>query len=141
MWRWFGELSFVPARTPSEETTLRAARKIEPCRSYGPVLVSCALGYSRSACAVAPCLLVSGRASTVNNAISIVRAAQNKLVLGEEELKRIADAAGNKDLSPRPAFAFGSESPKRTLRGIVTLNKFERILCLCHSKKWLFSAF
>jgi protein-tyrosine phosphatase len=94
-WSCFPTLDLIP---PSADVLQRAALKIEQSRSYGPVLVSCALGYSRSACAIATWLLISGRASTVNNAISVVRAAQNKLVLGQEELERIADAAGNRDL-------------------------------------------
>jgi protein-tyrosine phosphatase len=45
------------------------------------VLVCCALGYSRSACAVAAWLLASGRARDVDAAIATVRAARQLVVL------------------------------------------------------------
>ncbi|MFL6535105.1 MAG: hypothetical protein ACJ8G8_17435 [Pseudomonas sp.] len=38
---------------PTAEQCLDAAQKIEQLRQHGPVLVCCALGYSRSATAVA----------------------------------------------------------------------------------------
>ena len=46
-------------------------------RARGPVLVCCALGYSRSACAVAAWLLATGRAATVDAALARVRAARS----------------------------------------------------------------
>jgi protein-tyrosine phosphatase len=46
------------------------------------VLVCCALGCSRSACAVAAWLLASGRARDVDTALAIVRNARAVVVLG-----------------------------------------------------------
>ncbi len=54
---------------------------IERLRASGPVLVCCALGYSRSATAVAAWLLHSGRAATVDEALAIIRTARTDVVL------------------------------------------------------------
>ena len=60
-----------------------AAAAIERARARGPVLVCCALGLSRSACAVAAWLLATRRAATVDAALARVRAAQARVVLGD----------------------------------------------------------
>ena len=67
------------APTPAE--CLQAAQAIERLRASGPVLVCCALGYSRSATAVAAWLLHSGRAATVAQALAIIRTARTEVVL------------------------------------------------------------
>ena len=66
---------------PSAEQCRAAAQTIEHLRSYGPLLVCCALGYSRSATAVAAWLLHSGRASTVDAAVAMIQAARPDVVL------------------------------------------------------------
>jgi len=66
---------------PSMRVLADAARAIEALRSRGPVLVCCALGYSRSACAVAAWLLATGRATSVAAAIAQVEAARAHVVL------------------------------------------------------------
>lgn len=58
-----------------------AADAIAEAREHGPVLVCCALGYSRSAAAVTAWLLRSRRAATVDAAIARVRAARPTIVL------------------------------------------------------------
>ena len=70
----------VPDRLDLE----RAADAIEKARQRGPVLVCCALGYSRSAAAVVAWLLRTRRATTVHDAMSIVRAARPSVVLKDE---------------------------------------------------------
>lgn len=67
------------APTPAE--CLLAAQAIERLRVRGPVLVCCALGYSRSATAVAAWLLHTGRAATVEQALTIIRTARTNVVL------------------------------------------------------------
>ena len=67
------------APTPAE--CLQAAQAIERLRASGPLLVCCALGYSRSATAVAAWLLQSGRATTVDEALAIIRTARAHVVL------------------------------------------------------------
>ena len=73
-------LDLVPPETSALQD---AARAIEQRRSAGPVLVCCALGYSRSACAAAAWLLATGRERTVPEAVARVRAARREIVLDE----------------------------------------------------------
>jgi protein-tyrosine phosphatase len=71
--------------TVQDAAALReAANAIEEARQHGPVLVCCALGYSRSAAAVAAWLLTTRRARTVDEAMAIVRKARPAIVLGEK---------------------------------------------------------
>jgi protein-tyrosine phosphatase len=67
------------APTPAE--CQQAAEAIERLRASGPLLVCCALGYSRSATAVAAWLLHTGRATTVDQALTIIRTARANVVL------------------------------------------------------------
>jgi len=67
--------------TPSADVLAQAARTIERMRARGPVLVCCALGCSRSACALAGWLLVSGRARDVETAMAMLRSARECVVL------------------------------------------------------------
>lgn len=67
------------APTPTE--CLHAAQSIQRLRSHGPLLVCCALGYSRSATAVAAWLLHTDRATTVEQALTIIRTARADVVL------------------------------------------------------------
>jgi hypothetical protein len=66
---------------PDPDALRAATRAIESLRARGPVLVCCALGYSRSACAVAAWLLATGRAPNVEAAFARVRAARRQIVL------------------------------------------------------------
>jgi protein-tyrosine phosphatase len=75
----------VPADTLS-----RAARQIEDLRQRGDVLVTCALGVSRSATAVAAWLLITGRAKTPAEAVAIVRHARSQAVVDPAVLALLA---------------------------------------------------
>ncbi|WP_420225362.1 dual specificity protein phosphatase family protein [Pigmentiphaga litoralis] len=66
---------------PNVSTCLAAADAIEQMRQRGPVLVACALGYSRSATAVAAWLLCSGRAASVDDAVALLQRARPQVVL------------------------------------------------------------
>ncbi len=66
---------------PTPDECLQAAQSIERLRTNGPLLVCCALGYSRSATAVAAWLLHTGRAATVEAALTIIRTARTDVVL------------------------------------------------------------
>lgn len=67
---------------PSPDELRVAARAIETaCADGSRVLVYCALGYSRSAAAVAAWMLHSGRATSVEGAVAQVRRARAAVVL------------------------------------------------------------
>ncbi len=71
-------LDLVP---PDPALCREAATAIETLRNNGPVLVCCALGYSRSASAVAAWLVTSGRCADVDAAESLIRSARPGIVL------------------------------------------------------------
>ena len=77
---WISEpmLDLIP---PEPEQLRRAAAAIERAHQAGPVLVCCALGYSRSAAAVATWLVTSSAAQSVDDAIERVRRAQPRCVI------------------------------------------------------------
>jgi protein-tyrosine phosphatase/membrane-associated phospholipid phosphatase len=68
--------------TPSMELLMEAVAAIERLRGRGPVLVCCALGYSRSACAVAAWLLATRRVESVEAALARLQSARSHVVLG-----------------------------------------------------------
>jgi protein-tyrosine phosphatase len=77
--------------TPPERSTLDAAASaIERRRAGGRVLVCCALGYSRSAAAIAAWLVATGRAADATTAASRVRSARPQVVLSDAHLVAIA---------------------------------------------------
>jgi len=80
--------------TPPAAALARAAEAIECLRARGPVLVCCALGCSRSACAVAAWLLASRRSPDVASALSTVRAARAVVVLGDGHIAALHGLVG-----------------------------------------------
>ncbi len=74
---------------PDPSSLARTAHEIERLRAQGPVLVCCALGYSRSACAVAAWLVWSGRAAGAEEAFARVRSARAEIVLHEGHAKSL----------------------------------------------------
>ncbi|MBK7899600.1 MAG: phosphatase PAP2/dual specificity phosphatase family protein [Azonexus sp.] len=83
-------LDLVP---PQPADLAAAAAAIEALRPHGPVLVYCALGYSRSAAAVAAWLLLSGRANDMGDALARVQAARPQAVQGPEHRRALATLA------------------------------------------------
>ena len=92
-------LDLVP---PDSARLEEAAAAIEALRQHGPVLVCCALGYSRSASAVAAWLLATGRASSVDGALAILQQARPRVVLGPHHRQALAR------ISPPPESAGGA---------------------------------
>ena len=77
--------------TPEPSQLARAAAAIEKLRTRGPVLVCCALGYSRSASAVAAWLLTTGRVPDPAAAFARLRDAHARVVLTHNHEKALQD--------------------------------------------------
>ena len=88
--RHYTSLPTLDLLPPSPELLQAAAEAIEQSRQHGPVLVCCALGYSRSAAAVAAWLLSSGRAADPQAAEAILRQARPGVVLRDEHRRNLA---------------------------------------------------
>ncbi|MBI3907262.1 phosphatase PAP2/dual specificity phosphatase family protein [Pseudomonas sp. GL-R-26] len=76
-----------------------AAQSIESLRQQGPLLVSCALGYSRSATAVAAWLLHTGRAVSVEEAVVLIQRARPGIVLGARHRQVLEQLSQNREVS------------------------------------------
>lgn len=81
--------------TPSTQALRDAAGLIERHRENGPVLVCCALGYGRSAAVLATWILRSGRAATLDTAVTLVRNVRPEVVLHSADLAAIEIAAAD----------------------------------------------
>ncbi|SDJ10295.1 Dual specificity phosphatase, catalytic domain [Pseudomonas delhiensis] len=81
---------------PSVEQCRRAAGLIDDLLPRGPLLVCCALGYSRSATVVAAWLLLSGRAASPEAALALLRQARPQVVLKAAQLASLAELAGGR---------------------------------------------
>ncbi|MGY4525653.1 phosphatase PAP2/dual specificity phosphatase family protein [Pseudomonas sp. TE21394] len=77
-YRCFPALDLI---APDSALLHQAADAIERLRSSGPVLVCCALGYSRSASAVAAWLVLSGRCNDARQAEALIGKARPGVVL------------------------------------------------------------
>ncbi|MDQ6802371.1 MAG: phosphatase PAP2/dual specificity phosphatase family protein [Acidobacteriota bacterium] len=82
--RFYRSVPVLDLTVPCSASLHEAAEAIEVARQRGPVLVCCALGYSRSAAAVVAWLLMTHRAETVACAMAIVRKARPAIVLKNE---------------------------------------------------------
>lgn len=100
-WAYAG-LAWLDLVAPDADQLHQAARRIEKLRAVGPVLVCCALGYSRSASAVAAWLLLTGRATKLEDALAIVRGARPSVMLGPAHLAALAECARQAPPSTRP---------------------------------------
>lgn len=86
----YRNLPVLDLTTPSTADCLQAAAAIEQLRQQGPLLVCCALGYSRSACAIAAWLLQYGGCQDVDQALQRIRQARPQIVLGEAHRQTLA---------------------------------------------------
>ena len=93
-WQYLGS-AWLDLVAPNATQLAQAAHDIESLRVHGPVLVCCALGYSRSACAVLAWLLVTGRAHGVEAAEAILRARRAQVVLSPAHRAALAQLREN----------------------------------------------
>jgi protein-tyrosine phosphatase len=91
--RRYHALPMLDLITPDPEMLAKAADLIERARAAGPVLVCCALGYSRSAAAVASWGLRTGRCANLAAAVEAVREARPRIVLDAAAQAAILAAA------------------------------------------------
>jgi hypothetical protein len=75
------EVPMLDLVTPNEYQLWEAAAVIEALREHRPTLVSCALGYSRSALTVAAWMVSTGRATSLQHAIALVRRRRPRVVV------------------------------------------------------------
>jgi protein-tyrosine phosphatase len=89
----YRSLPVLDLTAPTAAQCQEAAQAIESLRQQGPLLVCCALGYSRSATAVAAWLLQTGRATSVDDAIHLIQCARPGIVLGPIHRKALQQVA------------------------------------------------
>lgn len=77
---------------PTPEQLLHAAQAVQSASRAGPVLVCCALGFSRSAAVTATWLCVYGQQAGVSDAVQTIRAARPQIVLKPALLRIIEQA-------------------------------------------------
>ena len=83
-------LPWLDLVVPTPAQLDEAAQAIESARHAGPLLVCCALGYSRSACAVVAWLYRTRRSTSIAAAIEHVRACRPHIVLSDTHLRALA---------------------------------------------------
>ena len=76
---------------PSKADLLKAVRLIMQLEQKGTILVTCALGYSRSALTIMAWLMLTKRAKTMDEAISFVQAQRPSIVISETARMTLAD--------------------------------------------------
>jgi len=81
MGRSYVSIPVLDLTVPTAEQCITAAAAIERLHQHGPLLVCCALGYSRSAMAVAAWLLSTGRAGSVAKAVAMIQTKRRQVVL------------------------------------------------------------
>lgn len=101
-WHYAG-LPWLDLVVPTPVDLEAAAGEIEAARDCGPVLVCCALGYSRSASAVAAWLLLSGRAASPEAAEAMILAQRPGVVLSASHRAALAAVAASLESGNRPA--------------------------------------
>ena len=93
-WR-YANLPWLDLIPPRPEQLSAAVEQIEALRQHGPLLVSCALGRSRSACAVIAWLLHTKRAATLTEAEALLRARRPQVVIHPAQRAAVAEWAAH----------------------------------------------
>lgn len=88
--RFYRPFGVLDLTVPGDAVLRDVATAIEEARQHGPVLVCCALGFSRSAAAVAAWLMATRRAKSVEEAMAMIRKARPAIVLSERHSNALA---------------------------------------------------
>jgi protein-tyrosine phosphatase/membrane-associated phospholipid phosphatase len=106
--RSYANLPVLDLAVPDRSTLAAAVTAIERRRAAGRVLVCCALGFSRSAAAVAAWLVVTGRAANAEAAAARIRSVRPRVVLSDAHIVAIAAASrGNETADAIGAVSIG----------------------------------
>jgi hypothetical protein len=84
-------ISNLDLLTPSSAVLIEVANLVEQKKNNGPLLIVCALGYSRSALALIAWLLLSKNVNTIDSAINILREKRPTVVLKENVQMHLRD--------------------------------------------------
>lgn len=90
--KWFA-LANLDLLVPADQELIRAAQLIEQQQQQGKLLVTCALGYSRSAMAVLTWLLLTKRTDNVEQALALLRDKANNIVINRQARQTLAALA------------------------------------------------
>jgi protein-tyrosine phosphatase len=88
--RHYASLPWLDLVVPDAAEAAAAARAIEAGRRHGDVLVCCALGYGRAACAVAAWLITTGRARDAEEALATMRARRPGVAARRAHVERLS---------------------------------------------------
>jgi 1-acyl-sn-glycerol-3-phosphate acyltransferase/membrane-associated phospholipid phosphatase/predicted protein tyrosine phosphatase len=114
---------------PDPASLQRAVQFVRAHAQRGIVYVHCKIGYSRSAAVVAACLLASGRARTVDEALVMIRGARPQVVIRPEIAACLRQLTGELR-PPAPPTRLRARTPKprstrrvRSLRSLASQNR------------------
>jgi protein-tyrosine phosphatase/membrane-associated phospholipid phosphatase len=85
----YRNLPILDLTAPTQDQLHEAAAFITEESAKGTVYVHCKIGYSRSAAAVGAYLLASGQATTMREAVELLRAARPSIVIRPEAIKAL----------------------------------------------------
>ena len=105
-------LPVLDLTAPNAATLSRAVRFVSRHRRRGKVYIHCALGYGRSACVAAACLLASGEADGVAAAIHQVRAVRSHAVFTRGSIAALRARTGPRPAGLRSAGSIRSRDPQ-----------------------------
>jgi protein-tyrosine phosphatase len=93
----YKNIPILDLTAPTLGQLMEMASFISEQSQKGIVYVHCKIGYSRSAAAVAAYLIMSGRASSIDEAVASIRGARPSVVIRPEIMSALQDLTGRGD--------------------------------------------
>jgi protein-tyrosine phosphatase len=87
--RHYAAIPMLDLVAPTPDEITRAVHRIVEAHRHGPVLVACALGYSRSASAIVAWIVHTGREASIESAVERLRRIRPRIVLGEDHRQAV----------------------------------------------------